>query len=343
MTGRADSEAELFRRDPRPPDFIEHRRYASFQAWRQLVVGGHIDHEQLVGDLLGISRYVHSRYAYGYTIHEVLPEFSRSRLSAALGDVIVRLPMEPAVRIPVEEAVIRLVAFFGPVPMELLSDSVLRTVFSGIRPRDVEFAGSTDSLAALDKISATDTRRLSHVLCDVPDAQLLCMARLRRPDLLEAVHAAFDSTDGAWAVSTYLARDFPPPVDIPTPDSPRMLAGLVTLAEGMPGDTVSHGLFPSPITKLARLCLASTGHYPPAHVLDAARSAYDRRRPYYAHDAVACALAHPEISAAERADLIRHLSGHDSHGRAAHGRRARKKFWRIARWAAVSSDSTAAG
>ncbi|WP_174188443.1 hypothetical protein [Nocardia barduliensis] len=304
------------------------------------MIGGHVAHEQLVADLVGISRYVHSphAYAYRYAIPEALPDVSRNRLAAALRDVLARLPMESAGRIPLEEVAIRLVAFFGPVPMEWLSDSVIRTVFSGIRPRDVEFGEAAFSLAALGQISVADTQRLSLVLRDVAEAQLLCVARLARPDLRTAVHAVFDSTDDAWAVLSYLARDFPPAVDIPPPDDPRLLAGLIALAEGMPGDIVSHGLFPSPITKLARLCLASIGHYPPTEVLDAARSAYDAGRPYCAHDAVACALVHPDVSVAERVDLIRHLSARDPYGRAARGWRSRKKFWRIVRWAGVSDS-----
>ncbi|MFF0547056.1 hypothetical protein ACFYTF_29880 [Nocardia thailandica] len=337
MTGQPDSGAELFRRDPRPPDFLEQRRYASYQAWRGLVLGGRVGHEQLVADLLGISRHLHGRYAsvYSYAIPETLPEIARHRLAAALRTALIRLPEEPAGRLPLDDVIIRLVAFFGPVQAEWLPDSVLRAVFAGLRPRDVEFGCHTYALAALDKISFADTQRLDVVLREVATARLLCAARVARPDLLAAIHAAFYHTDDAWAVLSYLSRGFPPPVDIPAPDDPRLRAGLVALAEGMPGDVVSHGLFPSPLAKLARLCLASAGHYPPGPVLDAARGAYDAGRPYYAHDAVACALVHPGIGVAERADLLRHLSARDAGGLAPRGRRARRKFWRIVRWARV--------
>ncbi|WP_141811065.1 hypothetical protein [Nocardia bhagyanarayanae] len=333
MTGLPDSAAELFRRDPRPPNEIERRRSASYEAWRQLVVAGRIAHEQLVADLVGISRCVHSpdAYAFRYAIPEDLPNVSRNRLAAALRDTLARLPTESAGKIPLEEVAIRLVVFFGPVPMEWLSDSAIRAAFSGLRPRDVEFREYAYYPAALDKITVADPQRLSLLLYDVADAQLLCAARLAQPAHLTALHAVFGHTAGARAVFSYLACDFPPALDIPAPDNPRILAGLITLADGMPGDAVSHGLFPSPITKLARLCLASIGHYPPTAVLDAARGAYDVGRSYCAHDAVACALVHPEISVTERADLIRHLAAADPYGRAVRRWRARKKFWRIAR------------
>ncbi len=334
MTGHPDVGAELFRRDPRPPDSNERRRYASALIWRQLVIDGRVAHDQLVADLLGISRHVHRRYAhtYRYLLPEALPDVSRSRLTAALRDTLARLPSEPAGPLPLDQVVIRLVAFFGPVPMEWLPDSTVRTVFTEMRPRDVEFDGAY-YLAALDRMSVADPWRLSVVLRDVAEANLLCVARLPRPDLRTAVHAAFDSTDEAWVVLSYSAGDFPPSVDIPTPDDPRLRTGLIALAEGLPGDTVAHGLFPSPLTKLARLCLASIGHYPPTEVLDTARHAYDRDRPYCAHDAVACALVHPRIPATERAALIRHLSALTSDGQTARGWRVRKKFWRIVRWA----------
>ncbi|UGT57207.1 hypothetical protein [Nocardia asteroides] len=335
MSGQPEFGAELFRRDPRPPYSIERRRFASYLMWRQLLSDGHIDHEQLVADVLGVSRHLHSPHAHGYRymIPEILPDASRSRLTAAVRDALDRLPREPAGRLPLDEAVIRLVAIFGPLPIEWLKESVIRTVFSALDPRDVEFTAATFALAALDNMSVADPQRLSLVLADLPEARLLCVARRARPDLLAAVHAVFDSTDEAWAVLSYLASSFPPTVDIPAPDDPRLLAGLRALAEGLPGDTVAHGLFPSPITKLARLCLSSMAHYPPAEVLEAARRAYDTGRPYCAHDAVACALVHPQISAAERADLVRHLSALDPDGSAAHGWRLRKKFWRIVRWA----------
>jgi hypothetical protein len=222
-------------------------------------------------------------------------------------------------------------------------DPAVRAAFSGLRPRDIEFRHLASVRAVLDHLTVADPRRLAQVLGDIAPAQLLCAARLAHPDHLPVLHAAFDYASDAPALFSYLAGDFPPSGDIPVPRDARIRAGLIGLADGLPGDAVSHGVFPSPITKLARLSLASTGYFPRSEVLDAARSAYDTRHPYCAHDAVACALVHPDVSVGERIDLVAQLAALGPDGRAARGWRTRKKFWRIVRWAGLPPDKSRAG
>ncbi len=222
-------------------------------------------------------------------------------------------------------------------------DTAVRAAFSRLRPRDIQFRHLASVRAVLHYMTVADPQRLSRMLGDIAPAQLLCAARLAHPDHLPALHAAFDYASDAPAVFSYMAGDFPPSVDIPVPSNARIIAGLVGLADGLPGSAVSHGLFPSPITKLARLSLASTGYFPRSEVLDAARSAYDTGHPYCAHDAVACALVHPDVSVGERIDLVAQLAALGPDGRAARGWRNRKKFWRIVRWAGLPPDTRRTG
>ncbi|GAA5045341.1 hypothetical protein GCM10023259_018120 [Thermocatellispora tengchongensis] len=69
-------------------------------------------------------------------------------------------------------------------------------------------------------------------------------------------------------------------------------------------------LDPSTPSKLARLALARAGEPSAEEVRAAASSAYDRYRPYHAHDAIACALVHPGLDASTTvADLTGSLAG----------------------------------
>ena len=109
---------------------------------------------------------------------------------------------------------------------------------------------------------------------------------------------------------------------------------------GAPGSLVWPGLFPRLHQKLARLLLASAGHYDPRVVLSAARDAYapDRgaflpqkpreTRRYHAHDAFACALVHPGISIEER-----HALALETIAPSSRGFRSRRKTWAILRFA----------
>ena len=105
------------------------------------------------------------------------------------------------------------------------------------------------------------------------------------------------------------------------------------LALGDPGDPVTYGLFPSTATKLARLLLADQRGYPAAVVRLAAEHAYDRGRAnYYAHDAFACALVHPDVDAT---DLAERYGSFDPYRL---GRRARRKIRELILWARRNGD-----
>lgn len=122
--------------------------------------------------------------------------------------------------------------------------------------------------------------------------------------------------------------------------TPADLQWLKREACGAPGSLVWPGLFPHLHQKLARLLLASAGHYDPRIVLSAARDAYapDRgaflpqkpreTRRCHAHDAFACALVHPGISIDER-----HALALETIAPSSRGQRSRRKTWAILRFA----------
>lgn len=115
---------------------------------------------------------------------------------------------------------------------------------------------------------------------------------------------------------------------------------LQVVANGLPSEPVWPGLFPRPAAKLARLLLSAHGFFDPTELRRHAGTRYggdlgrrlgpkDRRR-YDAHDAFACALVHPGISAQDRAALVRDLLCATNRRR---GWRSRRKSWAILRWA----------
>ncbi|WP_436532038.1 HEAT repeat domain-containing protein [Actinoplanes sp. HUAS TT8] len=121
-------------------------------------------------------------------------------------------------------------------------------------------------------------------------------------------------------------KDFPPESPVP-PVPAEDLPAVRLAARGEPGDPVRPGLFPRPAVKLARLALAQAGDYPADSVRKAAETAYDRGRPYRAHDALACALVHPEVDATDLAL---------SYGRQRQGERgwrSRRKTHQVLAWA----------
>ena len=124
-------------------------------------------------------------------------------------------------------------------------------------------------------------------------------------------------------LAAFLGDRFPPRRPLPE----RCPEELHEIALGSPGEPVAHGLFPSVPTKLARLVLARSGAYPADAVRAAAEGAYDRGRPYHAHDALACALAHPGVDAA---DLAARFGAHTGRDR---GWRSRHKTHEVIRWA----------
>ena len=126
------------------------------------------------------------------------------------------------------------------------------------------------------------------------------------------------------------------------------LQWLEGAACGAPGSLVWPGLFPRLHQKLARLLLASAGHYDPHVVLAAARDAYApdlgaflpqkprETRRYHAHDAFACALVHPGISIEERHSLALETIRPSSRGH-----RSRRKTWASLRFAFSNGFLTA--
>jgi hypothetical protein len=141
------------------------------------------------------------------------------------------------------------------------------------------------------------------------------------PALLGLVRAALGYDPGAQEFLTYLRSRFPPAGDV-APVPSRLLGTVRGLALGSPGEPVTHGLFPGTVTKLARLALARQGLYPGEVVVRAARRAYDGA--YHAHDALACALVHPDV------DGVQLVWEHQHRRR---GWRSRRKTARVLAWA----------
>ncbi|MFZ6180854.1 hypothetical protein [Nannocystis pusilla] len=160
----------------------------------------------------------------------------------------------------------------------------------------------------------------------VPATQCLIAAAAAGPHLARALVARLGGDDAAQALCELLAGPFLPVRPL-CPLDDRWRARLRPLALGRPGDTVAHGLFPSRTSKLTRLLLAAAGDYPADVVLQAARDAFARGRPYHAHDAIACALVC--AGAPARALLRERLRD----TRAQRGWRSRKQTHALGRWA----------
>ncbi len=187
----------------------------------------------------------------------------------------------------------------------------LSRALADLRPRDTGFW-------TLDVADATAAWA---VVRELPLDRLVLAGVAAGPGLLRLVRSALGYDPGAQDLLTYLRGPFPPAGDVP-PVPPRLLATAEGLALGVPGEPVAHGLFPSTVTKLARLALARQRRYPADPVLRAARAAFDG--PYHAHDAIACALVHPDVDAAE---LVWALT------RRGRGWRSRRKTARVLAWA----------
>jgi len=140
------------------------------------------------------------------------------------------------------------------------------------------------------------------------------------PGLFDALRTAVGYHTSLWTLADYVRGGFPPVDPIPSIPS-GYLEAVQELALGGPGDPVASGLFPSPATKLARLVLASEREYPADVVRRAAEHAYDSGRPYFAHDAFACALVHPEVDAGDLAERYGSLKGRKIHRLLAWARR----------------------
>jgi hypothetical protein len=191
---------------------------------------------------------------------------------------------------------------------------------SRLRPRDCDF-----SLYEIDTAAVAGP-----VLDRLSMAQRLMVGVAAAPILAGAVDAAMAGDLWALRLVDYLKCGFPPERPVPVLES-RWLAPLGELAQGSPGQPVEHGLFPSTITKLARLALARSGCYRAATVIDAVEHAYHPGRAYYAHDALACALVCPDVDAAPFVD--RYVRDPDRRL----GWRARRKRNRLVAWA-VDND-----
>jgi hypothetical protein len=187
---------------------------------------------------------------------------------------------------------------------------------SHLRPRDCDFLIYEIDTAAvagpvLDRLSIT---------------QRLMVGVAAAPILAGAVDAALAADPWALRLVDYLKCDFPPERPVPMLES-RWLTPLGELAQGSPGQQVTHGLFPNTVTKLARLALAHSRYYPAATVIDAVEHAYDPGRAYHAHEALACALVCPDVDATPFVDrYVRNPVRRP-------GWRARRKRNRLVAWA----------
>jgi hypothetical protein len=160
----------------------------------------------------------------------------------------------------------------------------------------------------------------------LPGWRFLLAASLAGPNLWKAMQRVWENDPHALALVWFVREPFLPSRPIPALPEP-WLSDIQALALGAPGEPVAHGLFPSRITKLARLILAHAGSYPAELVLSAGRAAYGRDGSYHAHDAVACAVVHPELDARAL------LEAYANHTRVTRGWRSRRKTHRLLVWA----------
>ncbi|GAA3228381.1 hypothetical protein [Actinocorallia longicatena] len=181
---------------------------------------------------------------------------------------------------------------------------------------------------AESRLSALDPRLCDHAVFELAEPHPLTLTPTQH--LLAQTAAApvllsvLESTAASDVLRTaaYLRDAFPPTTPFP-PLPPALLGPVHDLSQGLPGTPVAHGLFPSRVTKLARLLLSRHALHPAAAVLAAALSAYAPSRPYHAHDALACALVHPGIPPAAFLPGLPTRRGH----------RSRRKTTRLLTWA----------
>jgi hypothetical protein len=206
-------------------------------------------------------------------------------------------------------------------PVPLTGEAEIEERLSRLDPRDCGFVVH----------EVTDQALARSVLLRLPVRARLIAAAAAGPVLWSAIRGSFGYDPPAWRVAEYFQDPFPPEEPIPG-IPPYLLESVREIAQGAPGDPVVHGLFPSRVTKLARLALARQRAYPAEVVLRAAERAYGRDRghadrSYHAHDAFACALVHP---LADTADLVeRHVGRIGGH----RGWRSRRKTNRLLAWA----------
>ncbi|GAB3855468.1 hypothetical protein ACFPIJ_59720 [Dactylosporangium cerinum] len=192
----------------------------------------------------------------------------------------------------------------------LLGPGEVEQGLAGLRPRDTGFW----------TVDVAEPGAAWAVVRELPLDRLVLAGVAAGPGLLELVRAALGYDPGAQEFLTYLRGWFPPAGDVP-PVPARLLDAVRGLALGAPGEPVAHGLFPSTVTKLSRLALARHRVYPAGVVLEAARRAYSG--PYDAHEALACALVHPDV------DTDALVWQHTRRGR---GWRSRRKTNRVLAW-----------
>ncbi len=185
-----------------------------------------------------------------------------------------------------------------------------------LRPRDTDYV----------RLEMREPALWRDVLDGCGPERLLLAAAAAAPALAGELARRLGDDATARDLCALLGGPFPPELPLRPLASP-WIERLERLALGRPGDRVPHGLFPSRVSKLARLLLAASGVYPADEVLQAARAAYASRRPYHAHDAVACAVVCAGAPAREL--LLEFLR--DS-GRA-RGWRSRRKTHALGRWA----------
>ncbi len=285
------------------------------EAWLVLIEHGRIDPRALAADLMTFwTAGEHSRRAYGRLA--ALPPSSRERLDRALTFALSAPPFGELHRL--------LASDYGPTR----ADALLLSLVEQARPRDMGFPYAGSVGGALARLDAGDEVALARALASVDPGPRLCAASLARPSVLRALAASFGG-DEAAPVLAFMRETFPPRAAIPRALMPKLVTGLSQVALGLPGDSVSHGLMPSRVTKLARLLLAANGHVSEEQLVRAARAAYTQPR-YAAHDAVACLLVSPLPDPIRRACLeelapVAHDRGH----------RLRAKWHALLRWRGI--------
>jgi hypothetical protein len=190
------------------------------------------------------------------------------------------------------------------------------TALARLRPRDADFV----------RVESADLLTTRQIVARLTPEQCLVASAATGPLVWRTLVEQLGEDDDTVVVCELLRGPFPPMITLPTLGEV-WLNRLRPIAQGQPGDPVTHGLFPGRLTKLARLALARAGAYPEALVWQAAEQAYRSSRPYHAHDALACAIVDRRLNAGP---LLRAYLGDTARQR---GWRSRRKTWALARWA----------
>ena len=242
---------------------------------------------------------------------EEFPSESVRRLQGALVAVIGIVESE--------EARLRSVIRYGPVRLD---DLALRWIEALEAHRGRERALHRAAIARLEGGGDLVERLRERSL-----ARRWIAYTLARPSLRDAIGASLGTEPDHREIADLLAGPWPPVGLLPVALAPEAIEALEVVAVARPG--TRSGPDPDNAAKIARVVLATVGHWDAPELQEQALRAYDNPRERQGHDVVACALAHPGLDQKQAlADLLW------ENAVTCQGWRSHRKLNRILRWAA---------